>query len=219
MSRKVIDMGAEQELAKFLDVYFYDWLLKNYKFTYVKRNKDKQLQIQGVDVILESKDCNYNIDEKAQLYYINKSLPTFAFEVDFINRNNELAQGWLFNNDLLTDYYFLIWPNATQNDLSKIKAEDFTTLDCLMISKKKIQSYLQSKGWSNKRIFEKARELRNGTSSGKISIQGENDFYFYFSESKYYSEQPINIIIRKNVLIYLADQHYNITKSQVIVMK
>lgn len=219
MSRKFTDMNAEQEVSNFLEGYFYPWLSKDVDGLSTQRNIEKQLQIKGIDVILKYKGKEYYVDEKAQLYYMNKNLPTFAFEVSFINKKNELSVGWLINDDLLTNYYFLIWLNASTDNIFKVKAKDFTKLDCLMIRKRRVKEYLESKGWSSRRIFEKSIEIRNNTSRGKINIQGENEFYFYFSDSQYYSEQPINIVIRKNVLICLAEQHYCITKSEVTTMK
>lgn len=208
-----MDMNAEQHLAKYLDEYFYNRLSQESKYKSIIRISDKELQLKGVDVIVETQNNKYYIDEKAQLYYINQGLPTFAFEVDFINRNNELSPGWLYNNDLLTDYFFLIWPYATKNDLSKITVDDFTFLDCLMVRKKNIQGYLASCGWDKPSVLSKAKEIRHSNRRNKIEV-GQKGFYFYFSEYKNYSEQPINIVIRKRILQKLAARNYKISKTE-----
>lgn len=207
-------MKAEKELGKFLDKYFYPNL--DYKS---ERKMDRSSQFQGIDVQLKKDNYQLNIDEKAQLYYINKSLPTFAFEVNFVNRAGNLAPGWLFNNDLQTDYYLLIWPFANTDDLIKIKEESFTKIDCLMISKKKIQQYLLQEGLTKEIIMEDAIKIRNGKQKGRFGILGKSDIYYFFSPSDKYTEVPINIVIRRNILDKLSEARYIVTNNGVELKK
>ena len=78
-SRKRTDMAAEAELAAFLDLYLYQPLLQEGHFISIKRQQDRNQQLLGIDVEAETKNRKYRIDEKAQLYYINKDLPTFQY--------------------------------------------------------------------------------------------------------------------------------------------
>ena len=218
MSRRKMDMGAEQQLSKFLDTYFYPWMKQDYKYD-ISRILDKEWQLKGVDVIVKTKSRQIYVDEKAQLYYINENLPTFAFEINFMNKQGNLSQGWLFNNDLITEYYLLIWPYAKCKNLKLIKAKDFTELDCLMIQREKIQKFLINKGWPSQRLYEEAQKLRSYNQYGKTKIKNETEFYFYYSNPKYYKEQPVNVIIRKGTLIELADQRYKVSRDDVIKQK
>ncbi|OEF96110.1 hypothetical protein [Desulfuribacillus alkaliarsenatis] len=217
MSRRSEDMNAEVQLSRFLDKHFYTWLEKQNNNISVERSTDPNDQMKGIDICIHSEKGKLFIDEKAQLYFINKGLPTFAFEISFMNRKKELAEGWLFNNELLTDYYLLIWPYATKKE--NVKTEDYTRLECLLIKKRKIQNYLSNKGWNKDRIYKRANEIRKESLFGKIEIENESNFYFFFSKPKDYSEQPINIVIRKNVLRELASREYVVTKTYVEEVK
>lgn len=93
-SRRNQDMTSESELGKFLDKYLYKELLKSGAFKSITRETEKEVQLNGVDVTcVATNGAVYRIDEKAQLYYINKNLPTFAFEVDFFTRRS--GHKWL----------------------------------------------------------------------------------------------------------------------------
>ena len=164
--------------------------------------------------MLNNEINDYFIDEKAQLYYINKGLPTFAFEVSFSDRLGKERLGWLLNDELKTNFYMLIWPYASNTNLSTIKKEDFCKVDCLLIRKDKIKKYLYDNGWTNEKILSEIFKIRNLGLQGKISIPGVKNFYFYHSSSEKYQENPINIVIRKNILIDLADYEFLVTKDK-----
>jgi hypothetical protein len=77
-SRRTEDMSAESELARFLDENFYDHFPNADAFDSIERIYNKNLQLSGIDVVFNAKDGRtFRIDEKAQLYYLNKDLPTF----------------------------------------------------------------------------------------------------------------------------------------------
>ena len=99
------------------------------------------------------------IDEKAQLYYINQDLPTFAFELQFL-KGKQRCTGWFLNENLVTDYYLLIWPHAKTAKVSEIKKDDFTVLDALMISRHKIHSFLSRNGLNQDELLCTANSLR-----------------------------------------------------------
>ena len=141
-SRREEDMSAEAELARFLDQYLYSRFPNKQRYSSIKRIRDKSEQLKGTDVRFTMKDGRvFNVDEKAQLYYLNKDLPTFAFEIQFL-RHGFPTTGWLCNNCLDTDYYLLIWPFANRDKPYGISWRDFTKADCLMISKHDVLSFL-----------------------------------------------------------------------------
>ena len=105
MSRREQDTNAEREVSKFLDKYFYNEHVDNFI-----RFDDINHQFRGIDVkfsINELKDTI--VDEKAQIDYVNKHLPTFAFEIDFIDAGNNYRKGWFLDDSKQTQFYLLIW--------------------------------------------------------------------------------------------------------------
>lgn len=108
------DMRAEQRLGEFMDAYFYSKLKsKNGAPISFIRMSDRDSQLKGIDVCIETDGRKMLIDEKASVYYSNAMIPTFAFELDSIQRGHtEPVQGWFINDELMTEYYMLIWPNV-----------------------------------------------------------------------------------------------------------
>lgn len=231
MTTKEEDMTAEQQLAKYLDKYLYNRMKSKCKN--INRITDKNLQMHGIDVIIEYDNGDLvNIDEKAQLHYIDVCRNTFVFEIDFIGRDNVLHPGWLFNNELKTDTYMLIWPKETiyneviksidnnveqlnkiKKILRNIKCDDFVSVECYLIKRDTIKEYLSSNGWNSERILEKSAELRHNKKYKRTFLSETNSFYFYFSEPFNYRETPINIVIKKDVLKKLAHKKYVVKKD------
>lgn len=88
------DLSKEKQLTPLLD-YYYQKHLKHYTFERVSQLKQ---QLQGIDLILKDRQSGkqFYLDEKAQMDYINESLPTFAFEL-FYQKDGVKKQGWLFD--------------------------------------------------------------------------------------------------------------------------
>ena len=118
------DLSKEALLGTFLDKFYLD-IFKDKPFQ-PKRVNDLNLQYRGVDLLLKSTKSTYYVDEKAQLDYLNKSLPTFAFEISYLKKGN-WQTGWLLDTHKLTQIYFLItniYPRTgtdLSSGLSKIK--------------------------------------------------------------------------------------------------
>lgn len=211
MSQREIDMHAEQALAKFLDVHLYRELLNEGNFTSFQRITSIAQQKQGIDVIAKTDTSVAYIDEKAQLHYINKTLPTFAFELEFL-LNGQAIEGWFLNDRLKTTHYLLLWPNARTTDIAKITSIDFTQVEGMMISKEKIKRYLDSIE-INTSFLKKATNLlrqRNHTGPQETAYDG---IKFFVSPSTTYSENPVNIVISKKILLEVADAHYMVSQT------
>lgn len=212
-SRRNDDMSAEAQLGFFLDTYLYDRFPKSDAFSRIERMHNKADQLAGVDVRFTSKDgAVYDVDEKAQLYYLNKSLPTFAFEIQFL-RNGQETIGWLCNNSLKTDLYLLIWPYATQDTPKGISWEQFTKADCLLVPKKRLLTMLEREGLTIERMLQDAARFRQEGLSGKIAINGVRGIYYFASDAQKYREAPINIVIAKDRLLGIAQRQYVVTKD------
>ena len=214
-SRKSEDMSAENQLAIFLDKYLYSCFPNKDSFQSIERVYDKELQLSGVDVrLVDQSDRTFNIDEKAQLYYLNKGLPTFAFEIEFL-RSGIPTTGWLCNNTLVTDFYLLIWPYASQDSPKNILWHQFEKAECLSIQKKKLLKVLQDLGLSQKQLAYDAKRIRDMHQFGKHAIPGISGIYYYASNPQKYSEAPINLVVSKSRLTQIATKKYIVTKGGV----
>ncbi len=218
-SRRNDDMSAEAQLGIFLDTYLYKVFPKRELFSKIERIRDKEEQLAGVDVKFTGNNgIVYNVDEKAQLYYLNKDLPTFAFELQFMREGREVW-GWLCNDRLKTDLYLLIWPFVKEDkDTPKgIRWEQFVKADCLLVQKKKILSMLEQEGLTRERMMQEAEQLRKDGLTGKVSIAGVKGIYYFVSDPRKYSEAPINMIVSKERLLAIAQRRYIVTKEGVDV--
>ena len=203
------DMKVEREIARFLDKHLYSQSV----FTKAKRTDDLEHQLCGSDIIISIPSSNISdavVDEKAQTQYINRPLPTFAFELSFISSSNSIIEGWFTDMAKSTEYYLLIWISKCKKEWN-ITAEDIEELDYALVSRKKIHEYLAQFGYNKEQLQEKARKIRTNGIDGQIDKGNNHPYWFYFTTRL--AEQPINIVIRKNLLLQLADRHGVLTNG------
>lgn len=216
------DMRAEQSLAEFMDVYFYARLKdKNNGFLSWTRMNDKESQLKGIDVCIETDGRRMFIDEKAAVYYSNAMIPTFAFEIDSIQRGHaEPVQGWFVNDNVQTEYYMLIWPNVkcicrdsqwVRKEIGSLRRDDFTIIEAMLIEKSDIRDVLERKGYGKSRLLEYARQLRAGYEADNTVKEKELDDKVKILLSGQLAEKPINLIIRKEMLRDMAKGIYLIS--------
>ena len=196
MSKFQLDLNQEQILSKYLDNLYKE---KNINF---QRVFDLDKQYQGIDVIMLVKSNEYYIDEKAQLHYINKDLPTFTFELSYF-KNNNYKKGWLFDENKLTQYYFLITGIfLKKGKIELISPNDIERLKITSVSRKKLIEYLSFRDLDEKRLLEYDIKLRKDKAYGKNNISELNpktEGLIYFTD--HLSEKPINLQLRLNFLI------------------
>lgn len=225
------DMKAERSLGEFMDASFYSKLHdKDGNSICFERITDVTMQQKGIDVIIKAQGHHFFIDEKATLHYSNMMLPTFAFEVNSIQRiSTAPVDGWLLNDDLKTEYYMLIWPNVKCVQSSKgdkwervslcdLKKNDFTIIEAMLVKKKSILEYLAKNSWGKDRIIAYAKKIRDSYQDDlkdeRIYLKGIEEFYFFYT--KKLAEKPINIVIRKEILRQLADASYFISAERYV---
>lgn len=214
MSRRAIDSRGEKALGVFLDKYFYPKAKEQSIWEYVDRIYEKSSQVKGIDVLINQKS---NLDEKAQLYYINEPRDTFAFEIDYLKEDAaSIVDGWFINPSNVTDAYLLMWIfQARTKKVHRLVAEDFECVQADFVKKKQIKEYLSGIGITDKRLKQMAIEMRNK----KIKVMRINDHcYMVFSMDERYSEKPINIVISKVILDELSERRYEITKERVTLI-
>lgn len=217
------------------------WVIDN--FISVESEKyevveDLETQNSGVDFVMTSKDIfgfnlPYKIDFKAALNYIRpmkdeydnkpRKMPTFAFELSFLNRENEEREGWLFgekyNN---TEYYMLawIWVNlpVTYNksgyiaiDIDKFNYESIREVEVMIINKEKIQSYARKHNIDQETAVEKSQEMRHNDTR-EVALT-ENSRFPKLHYSSFLQEKPVNLVIHIKDLEEMATFHKTITAA------
>lgn len=199
MSLRIQDSKAEFEVSKFLDKYFYPKFFQNNE-----RVNDKSNQLNGIDIILDIPEIGrVNVDEKAAVHYVNKGIPTFAFEVNFRLSSGELVEGWFFSKTKLTQYYLLIWVWADKE--KGFVCEDISKLEVILINRLKIQNELLKHGLSEINIQEVSKSLRKTNISGVHHKDFSKPFYYYLTS--HLSENPLNIVLKKDFLIKNSLHH------------
>lgn len=200
------DKYLEELFAKWLDENFYDELAKKEIIFGWYRVNGQKLQKKGKDtIVIKSISEQMIIDEKAALHYINKNIPTFAFEIK--NQNSD-AVGWLYNDTLETEYYLLAWPNAKEdcNGHCNIeKYDDFIYSEVMLIRKTDIINMLEKKGLNEKSISDKVNLFKKKATESNNCFELTNGIKLNFNFSLH--ERPINIVINKDILSAIAMYH------------
>ena len=189
------DLSKEKLLTPLLD-HYYQKHLKHYRFERVFNLKK---QLQGIDFILKDNrsEKQFFVDEKAQLDYVNETLPTFAFEL-FYHKNGTQKQGWLFDVSKKTQFYALVTSiYSDENDV-------FTSCNITFVNREKLILRLDEVGLSQKRlerIISKNQDIH-----GKLNLEQLNpksEGYLFFS-TKNKVEKPVNIILKLDYLMQIG---------------
>ncbi len=150
----------------------------------------------GIDVILTDKKTGkaYFVDEKAQLDYINESLPTFAFEL-FYEKDDAQKQGWLFDASKKTHFY------ALATSIFSDEEDCFTACNITFVNREKLIQHLTGLGLTQERFQEIVRQHRGH--HGKIGLEKLHSWHegYLFFSNKNKAEQPINFILKLDYLI------------------
>lgn len=200
------DKRKEELFAEWLDKYFYARIQNYYENIYRITNKNTQKR--GIDVVIKSFDgSELKVDEKATLDYINKNIPTFAFEVK--NRTSG-REGWLYNKSLETDYYLLAWPNSECDYINE--ADDFSSASIMTIRRERVKELLNKRNLDENEIMRRVKAYQDRLNEGnKFSVcDGIN---IYFNETKY--EKPINIVIHNKILKQYMNALYYVDKKEI----
>ncbi len=199
------DYKSEEAVAGFLNQYFYPQYVSNFQ-----RFTDLECQYKGIDVQFDFKDkLKLKVDEKTAAHYVNKNLPTFAFELNFIGTNRQLQEGWFFDTKKETEYYLLSWIWATKE--KGFTVDDISKLEIVLIERKTIHAMLEKYRLTAKEAYTIAASLRKNNQTGASFKDYSKPYYFFYTN--YLSEKPINLIIKKNKLIEWSILHLFINKK------
>lgn len=144
------DFNAEKVINEFLQKYFYKKFVDNNIIQSFYHITDTHLQHEGVDTIIVTlKGEEIYIDEKAALDYAKRdigeeSLPTFAFEISYLNKSGVLTEGWLTNPKYSkTDDYLLVWLWVkSSTNIRYLQCDDILKLEVVVLPKVAIQNHI-----------------------------------------------------------------------------
>lgn len=211
MSTRKADMRGEKALSLFLDKYFYSEIERKRIISSSTRIYEVSNQKRGVDIELVVESEIVKVDEKAQLYYIEKPVESFVLEVNFVKpETGHLTDGWFISNSNITDSYLFIWITKADTKLiHRITSEDFSEVDVYLVNKSKIKEYLKKHGFEDNNVREFAQLIRSDESIAR-NIGGDG---FHFSYTRDIEEIPINIVMEKRILKTLSSLRYHISKE------
>ena len=159
--------------------------------------------MKGIDVKFHINSKDYLIDEKAQLHYLNQDLPTFTFELSYLNKNDKVHEGWLFDEKKETDYYFLITGILLKKGKKTLSAaEDIEKLKITSVNRNKLIDHLESIGLSKSKLVTYDFDLRSNTTFGKNLIaefKNPKNGCLYFTQ--HLAEKPINLQMKLSYLV------------------
>lgn len=189
------DEKRSKAVSRFLDETFY-----KEKTTDFERVEDTDRQVRGLDVIFTMDGKEYKADEKAAVNWEN--IQTFSLELTFINRNNEIQEGWFLSDTQENNSYVFVWIDS--NDLV-----DYKSLTLAVVKKKKLKEYVDSLGWTKEKLLRKAKLVRENKNEnlGSIKYRGCE---FRLSDKRKdgngkMSEKPVNIMLSRYKYLELAD--------------
>ena len=218
------DMKAEKQLADFMDRCFYSKLydLQGNKVRF-ERKADRKSQLHGIDVEIVVGERKFFIDEKASFYYSNAMIPTFAFEIDSIQKDKiEPVKGWLLNDSLATNYYMLIWPNVkcelinnqwVRKEIGKLTSYDFTIVEAMLVKKEQILIEIEKRGLDSKYLLNYAKSMRKNLIDSEKTYTKNVDNQIKIMYSGNLAEKPINAVIRKDLIKSIAKATYLISED------
>jgi hypothetical protein len=184
------DISQEQLLRPFLDLCYAAHGIR------VDRYSDPVLQAKGIDAVLSRDRRSFLVDEKAQLHYIGRNLPTCAFEVELL-KNGEPHIGWFYIPLLSTEVYALICDIKVKTQADHInETSDVCSAEIILVNRTRLMKLLHGHGLTKTFVQTKAAELRRG-SVDRVDITYPG---VRLVRSTQLREQPINLLVTRKVL-------------------
>ena len=203
-------MSIEREIAKFMDKYLYSD--KNV-FKECLRTDEITEQLKGSDIIISTIDNQLYkviVDEKVAATQANKPLKTFALELSFLGKDNTKRCGWFIDKNKVTEYYLIGWiikadiPYNNEKrrwETNLINENNIKELEWALVSRKKIFDFLSQKGWTYEKILKQENKIRKNKKVKTKEFIDEISFRY----SDAYIEKPINILLKKETYLNLAN--------------
>ena len=189
------DLRQEQLLQPYLD--------KCYRHHGIKcvRCDDRNIQVKGVDLMLSRDGYSFLVDEKAQLHFINKSLPCFALEINHYGADGRLRPGWLFDQQKKTDVYAFVFDIRLQKDKTMIDSPDEVIgANIVLVNRHRLINHLERGGLDQFTLTRQADEMRRtGALRRYVPDPGWKLAY-----SEQLPEKPVNLLVKREFLMTIG---------------
>jgi hypothetical protein len=205
------DTRLEGIVNEFLDCYFFK------DFDEVKWVSDKETQLKGIDIFLTDEEHNLDVakvDIKSAVKYSNRYLGTFSLELSFLGWHGEERTGWFVNNNLETEYYLFLYPRSEKYYTEMVSKDDIDYIDYYLVKKEDIMKFLISRGYDKERLLDVVKDMRDECIKGgwdKLTRESGSE-NFHFTLSGRLAEQPVNIVMSRQVYDRYATMKGRITK-------
>ena len=196
------DSRRERIVGDFLDAELYEKF-----FTSSRRMRDRDMQLSGIDVIAVSPNLSgeLKIDEKAATSWSHREIHTFAFELSFILGDREIG-GWFLDKDKRGDttHWLCTWPRSENKGISSVS--DILWAEALLIEVRKLRNWVRR--MAGKADFTIEEAITNLRSDSTISEVMWGNLRVIISRGL--PEQPVNLLITKDVLRSLASDSWKL---------
>ena len=238
-STRKSDSHGERIVHQFLEEHFYkvlqnDALRSIFGDSEIERIEsvtDVVRQCLGVDTVIHLRDTNEDklLDEKASIYYINKNLSTFAFELMTKRKDGIFTDGWFVNDHFQNSHYLVMWLKARGKKdrdgnwingsryIRSLTVDDIRSVEAFLLDKDQMHSYLKRLGITPQMLKKKAIEMHNGNIHKFFltdDIRIQNSGYKACYDSKTMFEEPVNLLLNKSLLAQLADHRFEIKPDE-----
>ena len=232
-STRKSDSHGERIVHQFLEEHLYkvlqnDALRSIFGGSEIERIEsvtDVARQCLGVDTVIHLRDTDEDIllDEKASVYYINKNLSTFAFELMTKRSDGIFTDGWFVNDHFQNSHYLVMWLKACGKKdrdgnwingnryIRSLTVDDIRSVDAFLLDKDQMHTYLNRLGLTPRMLKKKAIEMHNGNIHKFFvndDIRIQNSGYKASYDSKTMFEEPVNLLLSKSLLAQLADHRF-----------
>ena len=126
MNKYFRDLQQSNLINMFLQEHYYPLYSGSFEVV-----KDKRRQLAGIDVILRDNNKEIYIDEKSTRYYGEDHIPSYFFELELNDKNNNRRVGWFLDENKVTTHYLITWYKYNRYD-------EIEAAECLLIERKKV---------------------------------------------------------------------------------
>lgn len=231
------DLFTEDIITDWIEENFNNMFPSYRPDNYFSKNKIIGLQHKGVDFSIRNMEIFsdsdiHAVDCKVASKYIKpmkdkngekqSSLPTFAFELSYI-KNNQLHEGWLYGDKYSeTEYYMIAWawadlPYIGSGFNTKVNSNDITLnnieeIEIMIINKKDIQDYAHNLSVTKNNFMRVSERIKELNETRKVLVNSDNKASIVYSID--IPERPVNMVIKKEILLKLAIFH-NVIKKKI----
>lgn len=208
---------VEKCVGEWLDDHFYN---NTEIFDETERVHDLARQVAGIDVIAKRNDKVLNIDEKVKYYKaLNTTIDAIGFELLRTTRDGKRTPGWFVDKQSLTTHYSLLslYLKDRSEDPKAIAYDNIDYIVNLLVNAREIKevfaNYLSTLPFSYKELLDIVTNGPKEYFEFPDGMSYKSDDYkarlfltkdMWITYSKTFKEQPINLVVTRNLLKSLS---------------